>query len=143
MTERPIQLMILASSLWIGGAETVIRHLALNIDRQRFRVTVCHLKQRGHIGEELAAAGVDMVGIAEGPPTKVDYFTFRKVLRIVRARKIDVIHTHTAHGLVDACLCKLFSPGVRVVHTFHFGNYPHPSRATCTYIQEFTITILT
>lgn len=125
MTDRPIQLMILASSLWIGGAETVIRHLALTIDRRRFRVTVCHLKQRGHIGNELVAAGVNVVGILDEPQAKVDYFTFRKLLKVVRARDIDVIHTHTAHGLVDACLCKLFRPRLRVVHTFHFGNYPH------------------
>lgn len=125
MTDRPTRLMILASSLWIGGAETVIRHLALNLDRSKFDVTVVHLKERGHVGDELARAGVDIVGITDGPATRVDYFTFRKLLKIVRARRIQVIHTHTAHGLVDACLCKLLTPGLKVVHTFHFGNYPH------------------
>ena len=125
MIERPLNLLILASSLWIGGAETVIRHLALNIDRRRFNVTVCHLKERGHVGDELARAGVDIIGLPGADPKKVDYLTFRKVRQIVRERKIDVIHTHTAHGLVDASLCKLLSPRLRVVHTFHFGNYPH------------------
>lgn len=125
MIDRRINVLILASSLWIGGAETVIRHLALTLDRRRFAVTVCHLKQRGHVGDELAAAGVDIIGIPQPPPGRVDYFTFWKVLRIVRERKIDVIHTHTAHGLLDASLCKLLTPGLRLVHTFHFGNYPH------------------
>ena len=37
-------LLIVASSLWIGGAEMVIRSLALTLDRRRFNVTVCHLK---------------------------------------------------------------------------------------------------
>jgi glycosyltransferase involved in cell wall biosynthesis len=117
--------MILASSLWIGGAETVIRHLAQEVDRRRFNVTVCHLKQRGHIGDELLREGVDVIGVSDSPEPKVDYLTFRKVLKIIRARRIDVVHTHTAHGLVDACLCKLLTPGLRVIHTFHFGNYPH------------------
>jgi glycosyltransferase involved in cell wall biosynthesis len=125
MSDCPVNVLIVASSLWIGGAETVIRHLALNLDRRRFTVTVCHLKERGHIGDELANAGVDIIGIPPPPPGKIDYFTFRKLLGIVRARNIQVVHTHTTHGLLDACLCKLITPGLRVVHTFHFGNYPH------------------
>ena len=43
----------------------------------------------------------------------------------IRERKIEVVHTHTTHGLVDATLCKLFMPRLKVIHTFHFGNYPH------------------
>ena len=54
---RRSNLLLLASALWIGGAETVIRHLAEGIDRRRFNVTVCVLKQRGHIGDELVRAG--------------------------------------------------------------------------------------
>ncbi len=125
MSERRVNVMILASSLWIGGAETVIRHLALNLDRRRFNVTICHLKQRGHIGDQIADAGADIVGIPPPPPGKIDYFTFRKVLRIIRERQVEVVHTHTTHGLLDACLCKLLTRGLRVIHTFHFGNYPH------------------
>lgn len=122
---RPVNLMILASSLLIGGAETVIQHLAQTVDRRRFNLTVCHLKQRGEIGDELLRSGVDVIGLSDSPQPKVDYLTFRKLLKIIRARRIDVVHTHTAHGLVDACLCKLLTPGLRVIHTFHFGNYPH------------------
>jgi glycosyltransferase involved in cell wall biosynthesis len=118
-------LLIVASSLWIGGAETVIRNLALSVDRSRFNVTVCCLKQRGTVGDDLAAAGVEVVCLPGAGGKGVDYFTFRKLLRVIRERRIDVVHTHTAHGLVDATLCKMFVRRLKVVHTFHFGNYPH------------------
>lgn len=121
---RKCNLLIVASSLWIGGAETVMRHLAHAIDRRRFNVTVCHLKERGHIGDQLYREGIDIVGFPEPDSSRIDYLTFRKLLKVIRAKQIDVVHTHTAHGLVDSCLCKLFRPGLRVVHTFHFGNYP-------------------
>lgn len=132
--DKKLNLLILASTLWIGGAESVMRHLAQTIDRRRFNVTVCHLKERGDIGNELAREGIDIVGIpayenpaalASGEKPPVDYLTARKLLRIIRAKQIDVVHTHTADGLVDATMCKLVSPGLKVVHTFHFGNYPH------------------
>ena len=127
--ERRINLLILASSLWIGGAETVIRHLAERIDRNRFNVTVCCLKQIGSIGDEMVKAGIDVIGFDESKPEKIDYLTFRKLLRLIRDRNIEVVHSHTAHGLVDASLCRLFRPSLKVVHTFHFGNYPHTSKS--------------
>jgi len=120
-----INLLLVASSLWIGGAESVIRHLAETIDRKRFNVTVCCLKQRGSIGIELAAAGIDIVAFDDSPGSRVDYFTFIKLWKVIRSRKINVVHTHTAHGLVDGGICSLLDPRLKLVHTFHFGNYPH------------------
>jgi len=125
--DRKLNLLIVASSLWIGGTETVIRHLAETIDRDRFNVSVCYLKQRGQIGEALAEAGVDIFGIADSPDAPVNYFAFRKLRRAIRERRIDVVHTHTPQGLVDTSLCKVLHPGIKLVHTFHFGNYPHTS----------------
>ena len=90
----------------------MIRHLAETIDRRRFNLTVCCLKQRGSIGDELVKAGIEVVSFEETKPEKVDYFTFRKVLRLIRERDIQVVHTHTAHGLVDAGLCRVLRPSL-------------------------------
>jgi glycosyltransferase involved in cell wall biosynthesis len=117
--------MIVATSLWIGGAETVMRHLAHAMDRRRFNVTVCCLKERGQVGDELFQEGIDIVGIPKRTPSDAGYLSFIKLLKIVRAKRISVLHTHTYHALVDSCLCKLLMPRLRVIHTFHFGNYPH------------------
>src|SRR5262245_37116803 len=122
---RKPNVLILASTLWIGGAEVVIAHLARNIDRQRFNIIVGHLKARGNIGDELARDGIEVVSAARLNQGRPNYFTFLDLLRLVRERQVDVIHTHTTHSLVDAAMCKLFAPRVKVMHTFHFGNYPH------------------
>lgn len=121
--ERRINVMIVASHLWIGGAESVMQHLAEFIDRRRFNVTVCCLKQRGTIGDELARKGIDIVSLSDDG--QADYFTFLKLLKLLRTRHIDVVHTHTTHGLFDSSLCSLLMPRLKVIHTFHFGNYPH------------------
>lgn len=123
---RRINVLILASSLWIGGAETVMRHLAQSIDRRRFNVTVAYLKEAGQIGPEIARAGVDVVAVSpKAESGQVDYFGWLKLLRLLRQRRIDVVHSHTVDGLMDAGLCRLFRPRTRLLHTFHFGNYPH------------------
>lgn len=127
ITERRVNLLILASGLWIGGAEVVIRHLIEAVDRRRFNVSVVCLKGLGPIGLDLVQAGQEIIDLSRPPlrDGRVDYFTFRRVAKVIRSRRIDVVHTHTVHGLVDASLSRLFRPGLKIVHTFHFGNYPH------------------
>jgi len=121
--------MLLGSALYIGGAERVIANLANYIDRKRFKVTICHLKERGHIGDELARAGHDVVGVARDPRGWRRYLSYRALAEIVRARGIELIHTHTHYALTDAALCRWTrSTGARLVHTFHFGNYPNLPR---------------
>jgi len=132
---RKLNLLVLASGLWIGGAEVVIAHLARNIDRRRFNVTIAHLCSRGQIGDELAREGLDVVAVTEAVEGRVEYFTFLKLAKLMRERRIDVVHTHTTQGLVDAVLCKLLMPRLKVVHTFHFGNYPH-TRASIRWMER-------
>jgi glycosyltransferase involved in cell wall biosynthesis len=132
MADRKINVLIVASSLWIGGAESVMRHLALSLDRRRFNVLVGYLKELGHVGEELVREGAEVVPINDQPlqpgeKAQVDYLTFIKLRRLIRARNIDLVHTHTIHGIVDAAACKLVMPRLKTLHTFHFGNYPHLS----------------
>ncbi len=122
-----INLLIVAAGLGIGGAEVVIQRLAQAIDRGRFNVTVCCIKVLGPIGEKLAADGVDVVVLADPAMPKHGFAAFLKLLRLIRARRIDVVHTHTTDALFDAALCRLLSRRARLVHTFHFGNYPHRS----------------
>ena len=125
MEAPAINVMIVASGLGIGGAEIVMRDLALTLDRARFNVSVCCLKELGSVGQELANAGVDIFTLAAPGARRVNYFSFVGLLKQIRARGIDVVHTHTTDGLADAAVCRLLVPRLRLIHTFHFGNYPH------------------
>ena len=126
--DRKINVLIVITGLHIGGAEVVVRDLVRAIDRHRFNVSICCLKVLGSIGEELAQEGIDIVTLPQPVDGKIDYLTFLKLRRVILARQIDIVHTHTTHAMVDACLCKLTLPRLKVVHTFHFGNYPHQER---------------
>jgi glycosyltransferase involved in cell wall biosynthesis len=122
---RKINLLVAAAGLNIGGAEVVIKHLVQTIDRRRFNVTVCCIKACGLIGDELVREGIDIVTLSNSAKPKVDYFTFIKLLRLIRLKRIDVVHTHTTDALADAAVCRLLMPRLKLIHTFHFGNYPN------------------
>ena len=121
---RKVNVLLLTTGLGIGGAEIVVRDLARALDRTGFGVSICCLKVLGPIGRELQAEGID-ISVLDANPDKSDYLSALKLRRLVRQKRVDVIHSHTTHSLTVAALCRCLTPGLRVVHTFHFGNYPH------------------
>ena len=126
MKPHRTNLLLLTTSLGVGGAEMVIRSLARSIDSERFAVSICCLTSAGSIGQELAADGIELHSFAsEGART--DYLTAVKLRRLIVSKQIEVVHTHTTHALCDAVLCRWTRP-FSLVHTFHFGNYPHLPR---------------
>lgn len=112
------------STLHIGGAEQVAANLTRHLDRREFDVTACYLKENGIVGKQMLDAGVDLVPIP-GWHAGRDYWTAFKLRKLVTQRRIQLLHSHDIHGFMDAAFCRLTVPGVRHVHTFHFGNYPH------------------
>lgn len=121
--------MLLGSALHIGGAERVIANLAKYLDRDCFDVTVCHLKEQGSIGAELKDLGYNVVGIPSVRKGWRRYFSFRMLAHVMKAHRIDLVHSHTTYALTDTSLCRLTRvSAVKLVHTFHFGNYPNYPR---------------
>jgi glycosyltransferase involved in cell wall biosynthesis len=117
-------LLIVGSTLHVGGAENMIACLARDIDRHAFNVTACFLKENGVVGEQMVREGVRLLPLPGRMAGQVDRLTSLKLRRLIKANGINLIHTHDVHGLIDGCICKAIVPGLRHVHTFHWGNYP-------------------
>lgn len=125
---RRIRVMLVIDGLGLGGAEMVVRDLARGLDRNWFDVCICCTKGLGGaIGEELVRDGFDVFVLTGNQDGRVDYLTARKLWRAVKERQVDIVHTHATPALLDAGPCRLAMPRLKVVHTFHFGNYPHGS----------------
>jgi len=118
------RILIVHSTLHIGGAEEVTANLCRHIDRSRFDVAVCYLKEEGMIGEKIAAEGTEVIGIPRSRRFKTDYFSSVGLRKILRKRGFQLTHSHDVHALADTTLCRLTTSGVRMVHTFHYGRYP-------------------
>jgi glycosyltransferase involved in cell wall biosynthesis len=119
------RLLMVNSTLHIGGAEQVAATLSGLIDRGGFEVAACYLKEPGLVADQMLRAGVNLVPIPGLVPGRRDYFTSMKLRRLIRQQRAQVIHTHDIHGLIDGAICRLTMPSLRHVHTFHYGNYPH------------------
>ena len=120
--------MLAIDGLGLGGAEMVVRDLARYLDRDRFDVCVCCTRGLGgSIGEELLREGIDVFVLPGQRHGHTDYLTGLKFRRAIRDRGVDIVHTHAMAALLDAGPSRLTMAGLRVVHTFHFGNYPYDS----------------
>jgi len=85
MVQKPIALTVFASCVERGGAETVLSHLLLGLDRSRFQPRLCCLrKEPGKVARELQAQGIPLTcGLAH---MKYDPFVGRRLVRAIGPR---------------------------------------------------------
>jgi len=117
-------IMIVISSIGGAGAELVVYNLCRNIDTEKFNVSVCHLKERGRNGDILVRDGFKVHELKESQTDTVRYLSAYWLRKRVIQNKIDLLHSHNIEPLFDCGLCKIITPKVKLVHTYHYGNYP-------------------
>ena len=88
--------MLAIRTLSGGGAELVVETLATGLDRSRFDVVVCELVGTGEKAEGLRARGYEVVSLLPSGNVRSAYVNFIRLRRFVAARRIDVVHSHSA-----------------------------------------------
>lgn len=126
-TRKP-HVLLLNSVLHFGGAENVVAELVRGLNRDKFDVSIAHLKPRGRLGDALADEGYDVISLAPENRRSAGYLGFLRLRRFVKDHRVDLIHSNDPHAMMDGALCRILRPGLRLVNTFHFGNYPRPDR---------------
>jgi len=94
---RPIRILELRSVRGTGGGpEKTILLGTARTDARRFEITVCYLRDRRDnvfsVDTRAAALPVDYIELLESH--SFDWSIFRRLRRIVRDRKIDIVHAH-------------------------------------------------
>ncbi|MGE0405062.1 MAG: glycosyltransferase family 4 protein [Candidatus Korobacteraceae bacterium] len=98
-----------------GGAETVVLQLATLLNPERFRSLVV-LPERRWLGAELEARGVPTFYV----PSKAwyDLQTPMGLVRTIRDKHVDVVHSHLPYQNFDACLAGALT-GRKTIVTYH------------------------
>jgi O-antigen biosynthesis protein len=98
----PIKILILIPTLGIGGAEMDVLRNTPNLDRSRFRITICTFQARGDLAQELMDKGIEVVGpnLPLPPPGAL-----RRLLRAFRRSLAECVsHARRAVASVVASL---------------------------------------
>ena len=85
-----LRVMFLLTSMPVGGAETLVVNLVRGLDRNRFAPEVCCLKERGPLGEQLAAEVPVHSNLLQN---KFDVRVLPRLWRLLRERQTDAVVT--------------------------------------------------
>ena len=98
-----------------GGAETVVLQLIGRLDPNEFDSTVV-LSGRGWLYDNMMKTGITPEIVPSGGA--FDWRFLRQIVRLIRRRKIDLIHSHLPDTGFYACLAGMIT-GVPVLVTIH------------------------
>ncbi len=86
----PLRVMFIQTDMRIGGAEMLTANIMRRMDRRRFAVELCCLKELGTLGEELANEIPAHCDLLAG---KFDLRVWPRLTRLLRRRRIDAVVT--------------------------------------------------
>ena len=135
---RKKSILITISSITGGGAEHVVEHLCNSLDSSKYDIHCGYFKEKGERGEALAESGVKVVRLTDSDESKTDYFSFLKMRRYCKENNIELIHAHDIHAMMNGALIRLITPSIKLLYTFHFGNYPNIEKKKYYFEKIFT-----
>ena len=118
--------MQITHDLGIGGLPQIVVNICKTVDRDRFDLSVLCLRGLGEFVPEIEKLGIQVILLPQN--VGIDYLAFLKVAKILRDRKIDVIHTHNTQPLIDGTLGALLAGVKTIVHTDHSRQFPDKRR---------------
>ena len=122
-----IRVLQLLTSTALGGGPRQVLHLVRHLPAREFQVSVAGPPD-ARFAADLRTIGVELAGVAVDS-LRAFPLTLRRVTRLVRATRADVVHTHgKGAGLYGRLAARL--AGVPSVHTFHGIHYESYSRAS-------------
>lgn len=112
LAERPLNVMIIISSLEFGGAERQVIELMKQYDRQKVNPILCSLSDYNPLANTLPNKGQELLIVRKN--WKFDFTTIFRVARLFRKHRIDVVHAFLFDAEITARLAAFIS-GVPVV----------------------------
>jgi glycosyltransferase involved in cell wall biosynthesis len=82
----------------VGGAEMLVFHMVRGLDRRRFAPAVCVLGELGPTGAEMERAGIEVTALESFRIPGRLVRVVRGLVRLIRARGVQIVHTHLYHG---------------------------------------------
>lgn len=125
--DRPVKVLLITHDLNIGGLQRVVVDIATNLDPARYTVSVCALKEGGAFEQELFNANITVHKLPS-TPGKVDYVSFWKIRRLLKAMAPDIVHTHNSQPFIEGTLAGVLAGIPAMVHTDHGRYFPDKTR---------------
>jgi glycosyltransferase involved in cell wall biosynthesis len=126
----PVTVMEIVHSMEVGGMERVVANLARRMDPARFRPMVVCIARKGGFAPGLEADGFEVVSLDK--PPGVDLGAALRLARLIRKRRIDVVHLHNSGPLFTGTLAAVLTRVPVRIYTDHARVFPDRRRVMWT-----------
>ena len=123
--KKRINLMALIVSMPVGGVETQVLSILGRLDKDRYNVSICCIRDPGALGEKAAEAGIKVTALHLMKSNRFSPGIARQILRTVREDNIHVLWTHQYVANLYGRIAVLTQRMPAVVATFH-ALYDNP-----------------
>jgi glycosyltransferase involved in cell wall biosynthesis len=113
-----VRILFLSTSMGMGGADQQLLSAALRLRSRGHEILIVSLTPLGPMGLEARSLGLrtESLEMARGVP---DPRGLVKLVRLVRAWRPDVVHSHMVHANLMARVLRLLAPVPVLVSTIH------------------------
>lgn len=129
------------SRLPVGGAENMLLKEVTGYQKDRFRVSVCCVKEGGKIAEELQRRGYRVEVLNKMKGRGFDFGAITALNKLIRRENIHIIRTHQYHANLYGRISGILS-GVPIIITtthnlYEFPDKPKIHRRIFNYLLSF------
>jgi len=129
-------ILFLTTSFVIGGAEKVILDLMLNLDKQKFDISIIALAKNADMLDEYIDSGIKSTKLGMNKNIFDFISVFYSLSKYISGNKIDILHAHLVHTLPFQALLKIRHPKLRIVYTPHNVDVGGKHRDVLTWITK-------
>ena len=121
--KEPMPILHVITSLWLGGAETMLCQLLEHTDRKKFSPTVVSLRPEAELAKRVRAAGVTLHCLDMSPSPKHMVRGLRELKKIMREVRPALVQTWMYHAdFLGSLAARSLSPRPPVVWNIQHGE---------------------
>ncbi len=128
---RPVRVLELLPTLQVNGLSILVATLARGLDRTRFQVEIACFDELGPLTERVKQDGFPVHFLPRRPGK--DFGLARKLFRLHRERRIDLVHAHNATAFFYGTLAAMLSRTPMRIFTEHDRAFPSGWRLAATH----------
>ena len=115
--------MFLLQGLGFGGLEKMACDLAISLKKNKIDVEVCCFDELGEFYKQLKDNNIPVFFLPRRPGVDLSYFV--KFARLIKKRKVNIVHAHNSTAWFYSVFACLISK-VPLIYTEHDRSFPTP-----------------
>ncbi len=127
MTDGKINLMVLIVSMPVGGVESQVLSVVQRLNREKYHVTICCIKEPGTLGEKASDKGIKVISLGLMKSSRFSFSIPLRISGVLKENKIDILWTHQYVANLYGRIAALLSGTKGITSTYH-ALYDKPKK---------------